>query len=135
MANEAVIVELMGEPKGVPISFTVANSGNISGGTVLKLIDPKTASGAALGPTFPFAGIAAADKVSGDGAIKIAAYTKGIFDMVASGVINVGERVIASGANLVARATEAQVISGASLGRALETADDAEVIQVAVGIY
>ena len=99
MANEAVIIELLGNG-GDPVRFTVANATTIEKGTLLKITDPRTAI-ATSADNDPFAGIAAAEKVASDGATSLAAYTHGIFDLVDSGAgITAGERVSIGGTNL-----------------------------------
>lgn len=137
MANEAVIVQLLGNGGDV-ISFTCADAPAIAKGTLLALDDPRTCSGANIGRANRiFAGIAAHEKVAGDGSTQISCYTYGIFDLYADGAINVGDLCILSGANRIAAATNNDVLSGAGMGRvvgkALETATATEVIQVLVG--
>lgn len=141
MANEAVIIELLGEPKGCPIRYTCNSAVTISGGTLLKLVDPRNVSGGnlAIAPR-GFAGIAAHDKDGNDTSTSIAVYTKGIFDLVAGGAFLAGDLVMLSGGGVVSRAENPVVlydaISGGRLvGRALETATDGEVVAVAVGVY
>jgi len=135
MANEAVIVELLGDG-GNPVEFTVADGATIEKGTILKLNDPRTAiasSGLADQP----AGIAAAEKVASDGSTTLAAYTKGIFDLRVDGTtVLAGNPVMISGANFVALASAAAISSGAVLGYALESAASgtAETIQVMVDL-
>lgn len=86
MANEAVILTEL-EPA---VGFTVADGTGIEKGTHLKLTDPMTAiitSGAAN----MFAGIAAEEKVSGDGKTKLGVYLRGIFKGTAGGTITAGD--------------------------------------------
>ena len=134
MANEAVIIELLGNG-GDPVRFTVADGATIEKGTLLKLTDPRTAI-ASSADNDPFCGIAAAEKVASDGSVTLAAYTKGIFDLKDSGSgITVGATVNVGGANLVIASAAADLLTGSVVGRALETASAAEVIAVAVGVY
>jgi hypothetical protein len=138
MANEAVILSL-GEGQGRVRRFTCAAATSISGGTICQLTDPITASASSAAGQ-AFAGIAAADKDGSDSSTSIGLYTEGTFDLVASGAITVGAPVFISGANLIATSISggeiASLVSGGLvLGRALETASNAEVIAVAVGIY
>jgi len=134
MANEAVIVELMGQPKGMPVSFLCDDAVGIEKGTILWFTDLKKISGASTTGA-PFAGIAAHDKVANDGSTHIGCYTCGIFDLYAQGAITCGAHCFLSGQNMVAVATEAGIASGWAVGKVLETASAAETVQVAVGIY
>ena len=134
MANEAVIIELLGNG-GDPVRFTVADGSGIEKGVLLKLTDPRTAI-ASSADNDPFCGIAAAEKVASDGSVTLAAYTKGIFDLKDSGSgITVGATVNVGGTNLVVASAAADLLTGSVVGRALETASAAEVIAVAVGVY
>lgn len=134
MANEAVIIELLGNG-GDPVRFTVADGSGIEKGVLLKLTDPRTAI-ASSADNDPFCGIAAAEKVASDGSVTLAAYTKGIFDLKDSGSgITCGATVNVGGANLVIASAAADLLTGSVVGRALETASAAEVIAVAVGVY
>lgn len=132
MANEAVIIELLGNG-GDPIRFTVDDATGIEKGTILKLSDPRTASATSADGDIPI-GIAAAEKVANDGSTTIAAYTNGIFDIKDSGSgITVGQRVKIAGANLIATADDATAANQSEqLGTALETASASEVIAVRV---
>jgi len=133
MANEAVTIELAGQPKGVPIRFAVADGTGIAKGTILKLTDPRTA--AASSSADIFAGIASTEKVASDGSTSLGAYTKGIFDIKDSGAgITAGAVVSLAGANLIKTAVASELLTGAAFGKALETAAAGEVIAVAVGI-
>src|SRR3990167_3872599 len=139
MANEAVIIELLGN-RGDPISFTVANATGVEKGTLMRLQTPRTAV-ASSGVTGVFAGIAAAEKVASDGATQLALHTYGIFDllMATGSACKEGDSLVMSGTNAVARAVDAPggtlgaVASGMILGKALEDGSSAEVIAVLVG--
>ena len=132
MANEAVIIELLGD-KGNPVRFTCASGTAIVKGTIMELSEPRTVT-ANNGAADIFAGIASAEKTANDGASSIACYTKGIFDLYSGGAaITAGDLVITSGANTIK--TAATWASGALVGKALETASAGEVIAVAVGVY
>lgn len=129
MAFEAQIRDRLADP----IDFTVADGTGIEKGTLLKLTDPRTAI-ASSAQADAIAGIAAREKVASDGRTRLSVYTKGIFDMYASGAITVGHAVESAGADnhvIAAAATS----SGASIvGYALETAADDELFQVFVDI-
>ena len=129
MANEAILRDRLENP----IDFTVANHMGIEKGTVLQLLDGRVASGA---PAIQaqLSGIAAREKVAADGRTQLAVYRRGIFDMVASGAITIGQAVMAKGSNNLV-IVAAQTASGACiLGHALETAEEAEVFQVYVDV-
>lgn len=130
MANEAVIVQLLGNGGDV-LQFTCASGTAISKGCILKLTDPRTASASSAADVF--AGIAAMEKSASDNSTTISAYTYGLFDLFATGPITAGMTVSLSGANMVKAATEAEMVTGAAFGKALETATVPEVIEVMVG--
>lgn len=128
MANEAVIIELI--EGGVPITFT--SSGAIPKGSIMYVDDPRTAIISAA-DNDPFCGIAAHENTD---ETTIACYTKGIFDILTSAAVTVGEKVSISGVNTVTKVVADTDNLFADVGVALET-DGAggEVIAVAVGIY
>jgi hypothetical protein len=148
MANEAVIIELLGNG-GNPIRYTVANGTTIEKGTILRVEDPRTAVASAnTGETF--AGIAAMEKVASDGSTTVTAYQYGIFDlkMATNSTCQAGDLMVISGANLIARAqdlvsytiggntiqgVQRALASGMIIGKALETGSSGEVIAVLVG--
>jgi len=131
MANEAVIIELLGNG-GNPVRFTVADGVAIPKGTLMQLTDPRTAS-ATSGDNQPFCGITATEKVANDGQTSIACWTCGIFDLTDSGAgITAGERVSIKAANTIAKVAAADQLF-ADVGIALETASGGEVIAVLVG--
>lgn len=130
MAKEAAVREKIGEA----VDFIVADDVGIEKGALLKLTDARTASGANLEDA-PAAGIAAREKVSGDGRTRLAVWRTGIFDCYASGAIVVGDAVSLSEDNYVKAASVNSIVSGAViLGTALETATDAEQIQVQLNL-
>jgi hypothetical protein len=81
------------------------------------------------------------DKVANDGSTSISCWVDGIFDLTAvltagaEGPIVAGYLVAMSGANLIRAATVADVLSGAVVGKALESASAGtpEAILVQVG--
>ena len=117
MANEAVIIELLGN-KGDPIQFNVADGTAIAKGELVKLADNRTIITSAAGIC---AGIAAHEKVASDGSTKIAVYTNGIFDLKegAAAGIGIGVPVIMQGANLITVSANGDVELGKCLGHAL----------------
>lgn len=130
MANEAVCIE-------TPTRFaryTVADGAGIALGTILKLSDPNTAE--ASGAADIFAGIAWEEKTASDGIVEIVAALNGVWDLKDAGAgITAGGIVSLNGANLIKQAVEAEMVTGAAFGKALETAGAAEVIRVRVGDF
>ena len=128
MANEAVIIEL---PRNInPVMRTVADSGTIEKGTILVLSDPNTVA-ASTGNGDIFGGIAAAEKVTLDGATKIPVHLHGVFDLTAAvTTITIGSWVSTSGTNLVKTATEAEIAAGKGIGIVEETTASSEVVRV-----
>ncbi len=133
MANEAVIIELLGNG-GDPVRYTVVDSVAIEKGTILAMSDVRAAipSTAAGGSGSAFAGIAAAEKVASDGSTTLAAYTYGIFDLAASTAITVGQYLSLAGINYVKNATAAEALFNL-VGVSMETGSIGEVIAVWVG--
>jgi hypothetical protein len=133
MANEAVIVELLGNG-GDPIEYTVADGVTIAKGTVMELEDPRTmkkVSGAGV----VIAGIAAAEKLTDDGSTTLAVYTNCIVDLTcaAGGTATLGSQVRSAGSdNTITVSTTLDNETGKSIGRSLETGSNDEVIQVRV---
>ena len=133
MANEAVIVELLGNA-GDAVSYTVADGTGIEKGTLLYLsADPRTVAASSADGQI-FVGIAAAEKVANDGSTTLSAYTNGIFDLTDSGSgMTLGDTVKLNGANLITTADEAGAQDYSQIvGIVLETASASEVVQVKV---
>lgn len=133
MANEAVIIELLGN-QGDPVRYTVADGVGIEKGTLMYLsADPRTAA-ASSAEGQPFVGIAAHEKVASDGSTSISVYTNGIFDLKDSGSgVTLGDMVKLGGANLIATADEAGANAEQEIvGMCLETASGSEIVQVKV---
>ena len=136
MAREAVLRDTKNI---VSRRYTCATSTGIAKGTYLKVADPFTAS-AATATGDIFAGFAHADvNKSTDTAFNtetsITADKGGIYELVASGAIVVGQKVkIAAPGNYVMAATDADVTASYAkvIGHALETAVDGETINVEV---
>jgi hypothetical protein len=128
MADEAVCIETPTEFA----RFTVADGTGIAVGTLLKLSGDNTAiasSGADV-----FAGIAWEEKTASDGITEIVAAKNGIWDIKCAGsTVALGSIVSLSGTNLIKLAVEAECVTGACLGKALEAGSAAEVIRVNVG--
>lgn len=132
MANEAVIIELLGEPKGHAIRFTIADGTGIAKGTLLKLTDPRSAI-ATSADNDPFAGVAAEQKTASDGVTNIGAFSFGIFDLKATAAtIAVGERVSIGGTNLISKVAATDLLFS-DVGIALEAFSASEVGAVLIG--
>jgi len=122
MADEAVIIELLGNPPGVPIQYICVDGDAFPKGTILKLSDNREADlSAAAGNVC--AGICAMEKVASDGSTTVSAYTNGIFDLKEANVagITVGGGVVIGGANLVRAETAGDAELGKIFGHALAT--------------
>jgi len=137
MANEAVKVEL-GLNGGQVHRYAVADKLSIEKGTLLVMDDggSREVSGAPLTLTPP-AGIAAEEKVAGDGRTSIGVYTEGIFDcIIGTGGCTRGALLTVSGSNYLVDSGGTTVsagsiiVSGLIMARALETATENEVINV-----
>ena len=121
MANEAIIVELLGN-KGDPIRYTCADATGIPKGTVMELTSPRTAKlGSAV--DVPLVGVAAMEKVANDGQTSIPVYTNCIVQLkCATTQCEIGDHVsLAAADNTVALSATLDVEKGWSLGYALET--------------
>jgi len=123
MANEAIIVELLGN-KGDPLRFTIDNTTAVPKGTVMELTDPRTcvvASGAGV----VIAGIAAAEKVANDGQTSIALYQNVIIILptISGGSATLGSyvRAAAASTNEITVATTLDHETGKTIGKSLET--------------
>ena len=134
MANEAVIIELLGN-QGDPIRYTVADATGIAKGAIMELTDPRTMI-ASSGAGSVIAGIAAAEKVASDGSTTLAVYTNGIFDLKikSGGSATLGSYVRSAAAtdNTVTACTTLDNETGKAIGKALETGSADEVVAVRV---
>lgn len=130
MANEAVCIE-------TPTKFaryTVYDSLAIPLGTILKLSGDNLAGPSTAADVW--AGIAWEEKTASDGITEIVAALDGVWDLTNAGsTITLGGIVSLSGANLIKQAVEAEMVTGAVVGKALEGASASEVIRVRVGEY
>jgi hypothetical protein len=128
MTNEAQCIETPTEF----MRYTVADGTGIAIGTLLKLSGDNTAiasSGADV-----FAGIAWEEKTASDGIVEITAAVNGVWDITnATSAITLGGICSLSGANLIKQATEAEMVTGAIVGKVLEAAASSEVVRVRVG--
>ena len=132
MANEAGIIELLGNG-GDPINFTCAEATTIEKGTIMELTEPRTVI-ANTNANAPLVGIAAAEKVGGDGSTTIAVYTNGIFDCLTDAGADSAGAMLANSAteNTLETAAAEDLLNGSVLGMTLEDAGNGEVAAVRV---
>jgi len=119
MANEAVIIELLGNG-GDPIQYNCADGDAFPKGTILKLSDNREADLSNADGDI-CAGICAAEKVANDGSTTVTAYTNGIFDLTEGGAvaIGIGLPVTIHSANLIKIAAAGEAETGDIFGHAL----------------
>jgi len=124
MADEAIIVELLGENKsGDPVRYTVADGTGIAKGSLMELTSPRTMK-IVSGVDVPIVGILAQEKVASDGQTSCAVYTNGIFQMTCGAAESaaIGDFVSAGAVvNEINIATAADFEKGWAFGYALET--------------
>ena len=134
MANEAVIIELLGWPKGLPIRYTIAEDSSgtdINELTLMKMTDPRTIV-VTSADNDPFAGILVQEHEGGTGATTASVYTFGIFDIkLTTATTAVGEKLSMGGTNLVSKVAAADLLFS-DVGIGLETGSNDEVIAVLV---
>ena len=121
MANEAVIIELLGPQKGCPVNYAIADATAVPKGTLMAVDDGRTAikTGGEAGENM-FCGIAAHEKVANDGSTTISCWTHGIFDIYDSEGFLVGVRTCIIGANNIDKVANADMLH-ATVGIALAT--------------
>lgn len=131
MANKAVLKLRLEEPW----DWIVPNVGAVEKGTVMKMSGVGIAA-PSDGDGDVFAGIARREKITLDGRTRLALFRRGVFDMtcIAGGALTEGGRVAISG-NLIRAATEAEHISGKSIGIAREPIAANGTGEVIVGGY
>lgn len=130
MANEPAV--LMVETH-LPIMMNCADAA-IPKGTVLNLHGAGMVVTAADTNEDIFAGIAAEEKISGDGKLQIAVYRDGIFKCVAgSGGVTMGLAVGIVALNAFTDFTAGDNEKSANYGQALETAADTEFFLLDLG--
>ena len=117
-------------------NFEPQNESALEKGTILQLVDGRKVSGTQVSGMM-IAGICAREKTLDDGE-KVAVYVRGIFDMVCSGAVALGETVgMATEENHVVAngGADKMALSGmAVLGKSLETGTSNETIQVFVNV-
>lgn len=115
----------------LPIMMTCADAA-IPKGTVLKLSTPYTVAASSADNDL-FGGIAAEEKISGDGKLQIAVYRDGIFKVEAGATVTVGLPQTIHGANEFKNLTAADHDLGYIFGTALETASDGQFFLLELG--
>ena len=131
MANEAVIIELLGN-KGDPINYTCVDGDAWLKGAIMKLSDNREVdTSAAAGNVC--AGILAAEKVVNDGSTTVSCYTNGIFDLLDAGAGGtVGVNVVLGGINTVRDAAATEAEKGWIMGKRFATDGGGETQEVRV---
>ena len=130
MANVASVVE---DPSEIR-DFTVADGVGIEQFTLCKLSDPRTAAASSANSDV-FAGIAMTEKKASNGKTNLGLAQNGIFVLTAgvTSGITAGNLVSLCGANLIKIATEAEVVTGDVIGKALEDIASGTTGEVRVG--
>lgn len=130
MSNEAVLMREV----VLPVSFTCDETVGFLKGTLLALADPNTCI-ASSAINDKIAGVAAQEKIAGNGQNKIAVYDGGDFRFTCSGTVNVGDPVgsysRAAGENFVYTLSGVANLSGVCcVGIAKEEASTGETLRV-----
>lgn len=129
MANAVAVLMIETE---LPIMMTCADAA-IPKGTLLKLTTPFTVA-ASSADNDKFGGIAAEEKISGDGKLQIAVYRRGYFKCEAGTAgVTVGKDVVIGAANELVDYTTLDGEAGAKFGKALETATDGQFFMLDLG--
>jgi len=139
MVYEWVPVELYGANNdGSQRRYTITDGVAVSKGTVLALLDPRTASVAVLASAV-FAGVAAEDHLPNIGVTTISAWTDGVFEVTCSAAIAVGNPFTGTGGgtapwnNCIIPALTS-TSGAATMGYALETGSALETINVRLSL-
>lgn len=128
MANEAILRDRFSDA----VDFTCIDV-NIPVGTILKLSGARGVA-PATADNDVFIGIAAREKIAGDGRSTIAVYLDGIFDCTFDSTVTAGSQVVVSGANILKAYTTLDDEKGYVVGKVIETVTNAGgVMQVIVG--
>lgn len=119
MANEAVIIELLGN-KGDPIQFICVDGDAWLKGAIMKLSDNREVDTSAA-PGNVCAGILTMEKVASDGSTTVSCYTNGIFDLLEGegAAVAIGLPVKISTENTIEEAEAGDAETGVLLGHAL----------------
>lgn len=129
MANAVAILMVETE---LPIMMTCADAA-IPKGTILKLSTPYTVA-ASSADNDVFGGIAAEEKISGDGKLQIAVYRRGLFKVEAgTSAVTVGKDVVIEAANEFTDYTTLDDEKGYVFGKALESATNGQFFLLELG--
>ena len=128
MANAVAVLMVETEP---PIMMTCADAA-IPKGTILQLTDPFTAS-ATNSTNDLFGGIAAEEKISGDGKLMIAVYRRGIFKVESGVDSTVALPQVSHALNELTDLAANDCDLGYVFGRALSTATNGEFYLLELG--
>jgi len=102
MGEEWVKVELYGANNdGSPRRYTIADNASVSKGALLELLDDRTVS-CAIKARAPIAGVALEEHLPNKGVTDISCWTDGVFRVVASGTIVIGDPLTAAGIGVAA---------------------------------
>ena len=111
MANEHVLLK----ETHLPTQATVADGTGIEQGTLMTGTDPNSAVAHSAANEF-IRGVAAKEKIAGDGVEKLAIYEEGEFRATASGNVTIGDQLAADASpNMLRTATTGQNLVGVSL--------------------
>jgi len=110
MANEAVIIELLGIVPGRPFRQGVADATAVPKGTIMEQADDRKVT--VSNGDDSFGGIAAHEKVANDGSESLTVYSHGIFDLKNANLatFQAGDHLDVNGANLVTISDAAGVL-------------------------
>ena len=128
MANEAAIRDRFSNP----MDWTVADGTALAKGAIVAASDLRTV--AAISSGAAVAGIMAREKIASDGRTQVAVFYDGVFDVIASGAVTVGDSVSAANGNYVYTAVPSALKGAKVMGTALETAANNEVFQIKLSI-
>ena len=115
----------------LPIMMICADAA-IPKGTILKLSTPYTVAATAAVNDL-FGGIAAEEKVSGDGKLQIAVYRRGIFKVEAGSTVTVGLPQVVHQLNELTNTAANDNDLGYVFGKALESATDGQFFMFELG--
>ena len=116
-----------------PIDFTVSNAVGIEKGSIVKLKDPRMAV-IPHAQADVLAGITHKEKIASDGRTQLSVFRKGIFRLIASGSITVGDAVAAGATADTVYTPAVTVKSGSILGHSLETVTTGQTVEIDVDV-
>ena len=122
MANEAIIRDRLQSA----IDMNVTDSLGFEKGTIMKLSGARLV--AASASTDVFGGILAREKIAADGRTQVAVYFDGVFDCLVRGTNAVGTLLVVSGANILGKAVEADMITGKVVGKLLQASGAGDTV-------